>query len=531
LAPDGLTGVRRAARVRGILTALLFVTLLGAVLATFPDYGITTDEGVQHRYGRRIVRWYATLGAADEATRANDLYLYGGFFELCAQAAVAALPLGTFDARHLAGALFGVLGVAAAFGLGRRVGGPTAGLLSALFLALTPGFYGHFFANPKDLPFASLFALATWVALRAVDRVDRLGGREVLATGLAIGLAAGVRVAGLVLLGAVAALWLGGFWLARRGAEGLGPPARGLARVLGAIAGVAAVAWTTMVAFWPWAQLDPLLNPLRAFRRFSHFWADASVFFDGQLLLSGELPRDYMPRLFALTLPGFYFLAGLLGASGVVSWARGRGPGRGKRAFLALWLSALATAPIAWVVVLRTPVYNGTRHLLFVVPLLAVLAGWAAAAWFEGRRPLPVRLAAAAALAAALAVTLVDMVQLHPYQYLYFNRLLAGGLPGAAPRYETDYLCASYKEGIEWLAREYLHPERREPLRVDGHCSHVPFWYYLDRRSVQTTNVAPHLFFATTTFGAHRTTPGRVVHVVRRQGVPLLYVFEQRPPG
>jgi hypothetical protein len=65
---------------------------------------------------------------------------------------------------------------------------------------------------------------------------------------------------------------------------------------------------------------------------------------------------------------------------------------------------------------------------------------------------------------------------------------------------------------------------------VDGTCSHVPFWYYLGPGAVETTNVEPHVFFATTTFGDHQKTPGRVVHVVRRQGVPLLYVFEQRPP-
>ncbi len=515
-----------------LLTALLLVTLLGVMLATFRDYGIATDEGVQHRYGRRIVRWYATLGAADEATHANDLYLYGGFFELCAQGAIALLPFGTFDARHLANALFGLLGVVAAWGIGCRVGGPRAGLLSALFLALTPGFYGHFFANPKDLPFASLYALAAWVALRAGDRVPRLGWREVLLTGLAIGLASGVRVAGIVLYGYVAVLWLGCWWLARREDDASGSPVSGLAGVLSAIAGAVVVGWAVMIAFWPWAQVDPLRNPFRAFQKFSRFWADASVLFDGRFLLSGGLPRAYMPKLLALTLPDFYAIAYLLGAFAVVSWLRERRPGPdfARRAFQLLWVVALATAPVGWVVVNRTPVYNGVRHLLFVVPFLAVLAGLSAAAWFERGWSRPARLVAAAGLAVSLVFTLVDMVELHPYQYVYFNRLFAGGLPRAAQRYETDYLCASYKEGIEWMAREYLRPGQREPVRVDGNCSHVPFWYYLGHGAVETTHVEPHVVFATTTFGDHQKTPGRVVHVVRRQGVPLLYIFEQRPP-
>jgi Dolichyl-phosphate-mannose-protein mannosyltransferase len=526
------TGGRIGARWPHLLAALLLVTLLGVMLATFRDYGISTDEGVQHRYGRRIVRWYATLGAADDAAHVNDLYLYGGFFELCAQGATALLPLGSFDARHLANALFGLLGVVAAWGIGSRVGGPRAGLLSALFLALTPCFYGNSFANPKDVPFASLFALAVWVALGAGERVRRLGWREAGLMGLVIGLAAGVRVAGIVLYGAVAALWLGCWWLARRQGDSRGSPARGLARVLSAVAGAVVVGWVVMVAFWPWAQLDPVRNPIRAFRRFSNFWPGASVFFDGRLLLSGELPRDYMPRSFALALPEFYALAFLLGTLAVVSWLRRRRPGAGSgmRAVQTLWLAAMATAPIIWVVLRRTPVYNGVRHLMFVVPLLAVLAGLSVTAWFDGQRSRLARLAAAAGLAVCLAVTLVDMVQLHPYQHVYFNRLFAGGLPRAAQFYETDYLCASYKEGIEWMASEYLPSHRREIVRVDGNCSHVPFWYYLGRGAVETTNVEPNLMFVTTSFGDHRQTEGRVVHVVQRQGTPLLYIFEQRSP-
>lgn len=513
-------------RLPRLLAALVFLALLGVLVATFRDYGITVDEGVQHRYGRRIVRWYATLGAAREATHTNDLYFYGGFFELVAQGVIALVPLETYDARHLAGALFGGLGVVAAWGIGSRLGGPWAGLASGLFLALTPRFYGEMFANAKDVPFASLFALAAWAALKGSER--RPAWRDVLLTGLGIGLAAGVRVAGMVLVPAVAALWLGCAWL-RRPARREGLTADGwLGGVVSALAGTLAISWTVMVAAWPWAQLDPLLNPLRAFQKFSRFWADASVFYDGRLLLSGDLPRSYLLNLLALTLPGSYAIAFVLGAMALASWLRRRCPGPADRAVQTAWVATLAVAPVGWAVLQRTPVYNGIRHVLFVVPFLAVLAGVSAVAGLEGRSR-RTRVAAAFGLAASMAFTLVDMVQLHPYQYVYFNRVLAGGLPRASQRYETDYLCASYKEGIEWMAREYL-PGRRERIRVDGNCSHVPFWQYLGREAVDTTNVEPHVVFATTTFGDHRATPGRVVHVVSRQGTPLLYVVEQRAP-
>ena len=52
------------------------------------------------------------------------------------------------------GAIVGVIGLAVTWRLGRRVGGPLAGLAALLLLALCPTFYGHMFMNPKDAPFA-----------------------------------------------------------------------------------------------------------------------------------------------------------------------------------------------------------------------------------------------------------------------------------------------------------------------------------------------------------------------------------------
>ncbi len=135
--------------------------------STFRDYGVTADEGVQQRYGRRIVRWYATLGGDRSATERNNLYLYGGAFELAAQAVQRVSPLGVYESRHLANATFGLAGIVAAWGLGRLLCGPAAGFASALFLALTPVYYGHCFANPKDVPFAAFYAAAAWAILRA----------------------------------------------------------------------------------------------------------------------------------------------------------------------------------------------------------------------------------------------------------------------------------------------------------------------------------------------------------------------------
>jgi 4-amino-4-deoxy-L-arabinose transferase-like glycosyltransferase len=522
-----------------ILSALLLLALLGLVVGTFTDYGITYDEGVQNRYGRRLVRWYATLGANDSATTQNNLYLYGGFFELVVQGAQRLTGLGVYDNRHLVNGLFGLVGFVAVWGLGSHLGAAPAGFLSILFLALTPGYYGHLFANPKDLPFASLYALGAWLVLRASERVPGLGWRAVLSTGVAIGCAAGTRVAGLSLLPFAALLWLGCLWLRTReaGSPGACPGWGALGRLGLAWLGTVVLSWGIMLAFWPWALLDPIRNPLQALAKFSRFW-NPDLLWEGQLIAAADVPRTYIVKALAFGLPEFYFLAFLLGAVSLLAFVAGirrEGATRG-RLFQGLWLTALPAVPITWVVLNRTPLYNGYRHLLFVIPFLAVLAALGVVGFLTSRAPRLARGTAALALASFTSLAAVDAVQLHPYQYAYFNRLLAGGLAGAADRFDTDYWGASYKEATEWLAESYSQQGLERRVRVSAFAVHVPLDYYLGRSEtggrfrIVPMGQAPHLILAPTSYRFHESIKGEVVHVVERQGAPLLYVFEVRKP-
>ena len=43
-----------------------------------------------------------------------------------------------------------------------------------------------------------------------------------------------------------------------------------------------------------------------------------------------------------------------------------------------------------------------------------------------------------------------SLIRLHPYQYIYFNRLV-GGVQGAAGKYELDYWATSYREAALFL--------------------------------------------------------------------------------
>jgi hypothetical protein len=522
------------------LSAGLLIALAALAFSTFGDYGVTADEPFQNRYGNRVARWYTTLGEDDSAVSSDSRY-WGGLFELSVKAAQRLSPLGVYETRHLVNALFGLAGIAAAWWIGLLLAGPPGGLLAAVVLAATPLYWGNAFNEAREIPFAALFALGTAALVHVgLDCLPGPGWRVLLwllLAGAVIGLAAAVHVSGLALLGLAALAWL--VCTCETGSR-LRPLWRDVGRAALDVALLGSTAWLVMVLFWPFAQLDPVLNPLQALRALYEAGRDDLVPYGGRLQPAGELPRHAAAWLLAITLPETYLLAALMGVWRIVAVLRHAPLPADTWTKLRqyLWLLSACALPVLWTVLADLPPRGGPRSLLFVVPVLAGLAGASAAWWLRGASPLAVRTAGGLLLAAAVVLTGWQMVRLHPFQAAYFNRLLGGGLARSVPLYGADDGGAALKQGIDWVVRSYARPQRGEPVRVAGYAEPARIAYYLGRtdegrRGFEAVplEAAPHLVLAPTWGHADQHTPGRVVHVVEREGWALLKVFEVRRPA
>jgi hypothetical protein len=56
-----------------------------------------------------------------------------------------------------------------------------------------------------------------------------------------------------------------------------------------------------------------------------------------------------------------------------------------------------------------------------------------------------------------LAPGIIGILQLHPYQYTYYNSFI-GGTDGAFRQYETDYWLTCYKDAVEQLDQTVNEP-------------------------------------------------------------------------
>ena len=291
-----------------------------------------------------------------------------------------------------------------------------------------------------------------------------------------------------------------------------------------------------MLALWPWSQQRPLSGPFQALGVLSRFTWRGWVLYGGEQVYSTEIPRSYVPHWLAITLPELV-LFGLLVALCLGSWSLVRGV-RGKAQLRSIdtartsLVAFSAIFPIVYVVVQQPILYDGIRHMLFVVPPLVCLAARALDLAFERishwRSSLAIASLSAVGLYLILQITV--MLRLHPHEYVYFNQLV-GGLPGAAGRYETDYWGNSIREAVEILVERLESESMARPPHYNVFICSSPvsatyfFPPYLSR--TRDENEADFLV-GTTRWKCHESLEGRAMVVVERLGAPLAYVVDRR---
>jgi 4-amino-4-deoxy-L-arabinose transferase-like glycosyltransferase len=269
---------------------------------TFRDYGLGWDDYTHSEYGDLLLALYGSGFADKRALSFVNLYMYGGGFDMASALAAKVLPFGLFETRRLTGAAVGLIGLFATWRLGRRLGGPLAGLCALALLATCPLYYGHMFMNAKDAPFAAAMAVLLLSMVRALDEYPRAGPRSMVLVGVAIGLAFGSRILA-VLAGGYAAAALLLILVEEIQRLGIRTASARFGQFVVTLLPALPVAYLLMGLLWPWSILAPL-NPLRAALYFDKFFEKPwKELYEGALVSVPDMPATYLPHLFVLNLP------------------------------------------------------------------------------------------------------------------------------------------------------------------------------------------------------------------------------------
>ncbi len=509
---------------------------------TFDDYGVSWDEVFRWGGGDAKLRYYNALvsgnieAAGDYRAKVDH---YPGLVDLPLAFLRNQLGAPDYLVGHAWTAAFGLLGIAGAMALAKVLGGRWAALLAGISLALYPRYWGHAFFNPKDIPFAAMYVWGLW-ALALALRDRRRDWRSALCFGALAGACMSVRVGGLLLLCyaglfiflqlVYARVCIGVAYFKRQAWESLR---------WGAVA--TALAFLFLLIFWPSAHQNPFVTTAGAVSAVSHFGWQGEVLFDGVSYPASEVPRRYLPAMLARTAPDFWWWL----AMGCVAWLLCNA-----KLWRKLWSEHVAQLlvafavlfPLAYIMVRKSIVYDGARHVLFLIPPSAALLGcWSVNAYsaLQSKYGRWAALLWATPSLGLMLWTVADMARLHPYEYIYYNRL-SGGVAGAKDRFETDYWGVAFREAADILSNEL--PPRERPWRltmeppIDALVARFgkpvvpppslvkPFLG--EHFELVSGDQQPDFYIASSRNGYHDMRDGKVLLSIARDGVVLVVVKE-----
>jgi hypothetical protein len=464
-----------------ILLLLIVNIVVGFFI--FRDYGYAWDEPLFYDYADALGYAYSPAAWLSGNIDLNNSYgssgddhkTRGPAYLLLAREPVyllEALGLDKASTWHLINFLFFQLGIYFLYRLALRWMKSSAALAASALFSWQPLLWGHAFINPKDSPFLVFFLASVCFGFEMVDRLSDEANTNkerfsaILFPALLLGITTSIRVLGplaglLVVLYAV-------FILGKRMIAFLPP-----------LILYGMIALLAMFVTWPFLWENPIARFVEVTQFMSDNPTNLSVLFDGALYRAGELPRRYLPFMLATTLtepvwPLFvlgmiagyrklfkrrsFLKASLRVETPVETWTFLRSEldfATIRNNFVALTPVLLWFFLLVGYVLLRRPsMYDGLRHFLFILPPIFLFTGLGFDFLFD--------LIAIYWLRAGLILLLIapgtaGIIQLHPYEYTYYNSFVSG-TSGVFRQYETDYWLTCYKEAVEKLNQSVRSP-------------------------------------------------------------------------
>jgi hypothetical protein len=429
------------------IAVIVLLALLVLGVSIYSQYGLSWDEPNQLTLGIQNYRFALN---SDPSIFSNHDRWYGPLFEIFLIAAQSRSSLDQiYLSRHLLNFLAFFIGCIAFFLLARKfTRNGWLALLGLTCLVLSPRIFADAFYNSKDIPFLAAYSICLFSLLWFLDRPN-IGRAALLGVFTAAMLA--IRLPGLI-IPALTGLGLLLEVLSHRA------PWK---RCLGAFVFYLVLTAVLLVFFWPALWPNPLAGFTEAFTFMSRFPHNGTMLYIGKYISDSPPPWHYALVWISVTTPLLY-LAGIL--VGVVVLLARQGKALSKfrdqyspeRRNEAIVLAA-ALGPMLVVIFLGSGLYDGWRQLFFVyTPLLLImLSGFQAFyEWVCRRLGKNISLALCGTLLVIGMIPIAAwMIQYHPYQNVYFNRLAGADMKTIQQRFPLDYWGLSYQRGLEEILR------------------------------------------------------------------------------
>ena len=329
-------------------------------------------------------------------------------------------------------------------------------LFNSFYLALsgtailytTPRIFAHSFYNSKDIIFLSMFIISIYFFYKFFKNKTI---HNTIYLGLSLALLTSVRSLGFYFL-----IILSLFMFA----ELLDKKVRAR-NVIKLFLYLFSSYFLFLYIFWPFLWESPIENFLYALNSFSDYDWRGQVFYFGKFYEANSLPWHYIPVwiLGTISIP-FSFLIIISILFLLIRFAKRvlNIDSLGKRT--TIWNSRieltllfnllLVLSPVILIILKNSTLYNGWRHLFFILPSLTILClGLIYYAKIILKKNKVLVICANFLLVSIFLNNIINLIKLHPYQNVYFNFFLE---KEANKNFDIDYWGLSNKDALDRIS-------------------------------------------------------------------------------
>jgi hypothetical protein len=409
--------------------------------------GISGDEPVHYRQAEYVNKYFSS-GKTDLRalnTPETNLKYYGQMVDNISYALNSFLGAkNPYVLRHILNALIAALLVLFSSLIAVRISGYKAGILTILFLLISPKILGHSMNNLKDIPFAFGYILSVWGLIRTMENYPKVNIRHFAAIAIGFAIAFGIRAGGLILV-PIIILFTCLNWFSfhlKTGYQQGKIYISGLKTLFFLILALS-VGYLLGILFWPYALLDPIRNPLESLGMMTNYEVSIRTVFNGHWYWSEKLPWYYAIKWILISSPVIILLGFVLH---FIFLKKSEWP-----IFSLLLFTTLF--PLFWTIVKNSNLYGGLRHLIFIYPIICILSSFFWIKVYEKITGKLLNISILALLIVGLIGPLLHTFRNYPVQYVYFNRL-AGSVERANGRFDMDYYFHAIKPALKWLEKK-----------------------------------------------------------------------------
>lgn len=444
------------------------------------QYGISWDERLSIEYSARVYNYFMTFGNDTECLDLtipvyNHLIYYGNFFGLLTTCIQRIIPADIIIIRHLTNSLFGVSTIWLVFGISKKFGNNLQACLAVLLILFTPRFLGYSMNGFRDVTFMFGYTLCIYTTLALAKVYPKYRLKELILLTLGIFICASIRIVGLMSIPAILISLVLQIGIKGQLKFNKVNFKYGLAIMTSML-----VAYSMIVAIWPWAHQNILVNPVEALFKFSDINLIMSYqLYFGELIPNRNVPFSYLFVWYGITLP----MVVLIGFSFFLIFFR-------RIPVFCIYILTFLILPLLLYTFSARNLYDSGRQFLFIIPPIVLLSSYGWISIYSLINKPYLKKGVLVAFGLLIALPLFSIIKLHPSQSTYFNELI-GGLKGAYSRFEIEIDGNNARYAAEWL-NNHLKEKQEERSIIGSNLDGLSVSYFIEKNKIEKVEWLRH---------------------------------------